>query len=79
MGDERDEFGEIIVSDESELTPFQNVDVEADAAKFGMAPEDESRAASESLDIKNQLEGIRKDNESRAPVDKVSVSPEDVN
>ena len=79
MGDERDEFGDLVaVDDDTQLTPFQNVDVEADAEKDGMAPSGESLADSESADIKKQVAEIMAANEGRAPAEKISVAPEDV-
>lgn len=78
LGNERDEFGEEIVIDDAELTPFQNVDVEADSAKDGMAPSGESPTDSESADIKKQVAEITAANELRAPGEKVSVSPGEV-
>ncbi len=78
LGNERDEFGDEIAVDDAMLTPFENVDVEADVAVDGTAPAGGSITDSESADIQRQIAEINTTNAGRAPGEKISLSPEEV-
>jgi len=63
---------------DTDVTPFDGVDVEQDVTPQTRAPEGETLTEEEVADIAGQVQQIEADNVSGAAEDQVSVAPEDV-
>ena len=59
-------------------TPFDDVDVDADAERDGLAPQDAALTDAETTEIDRQVAEITSANQSRTPAEQVSVAPDEV-